>query len=218
VVDSLSRKRAFRSPPCMTLTFGRRIFFLKRINDMSKAKSKLGRRIAPSKWAEAEALYETGDWSIRKLAKHLDCRPETVHRHMVVKNIKKGSDAQRLANEMRQALEKKQREYAALKATRVVQTKNESVTIIDAIRRQVGKELAKSNNEKSDIGLREKAIKTLNAMVDTIKKCNDESYRLLEIKAELTTEELPELHVGEYTAEDLEAIERQQIEEAETYG
>lgn len=181
-------------------------------------------RLTPTQWAEAEALWASGEFTLTQLEEKFGVRRETLSRRFKKKGIEKGRDmAGRLVSE-------------ALKSDAEIRAR-ERLDRIDSRRDQYDKwaytlagltmrEMAEARREERPLATAEANIKALQRASVTLHKCWDVASRALSMdKAEVTDDDLPSLMFGELTdsqvrqlratEEEVEDVSAEALEELE---
>ena len=182
---------------------------------MTEAAAK--RRVTPKEWAKAEAMYESGDYTLEQISEELGVHLITVQRHMTRTGTEKGA---RVSETKRRTAEKMDAEIdsdAEVLRQRIKETKEEHYRLNKVIDGRVRREFVLAEQEGRQPSIN--AVKTLKLMAETLKVTRESRYAILGIDKEGgADDELPTLEVREMWEEEVEAIRNRQDEQAGEMG
>lgn len=159
-------------------------------------------RLSPSDWATVVTLYERGEKNLRELAEQFGVSPQAIQKGLKTRGVEKGSRLDEVANEVDDAARQaRERQVAQANATRDNYAKWTDVlakmTIKQIVEAEQGGNVSRANAN----------VLTLKNGMAVIEKARRESWEILGIEDLLgENAELPDLNVGEYTEEELDAI------------
>lgn len=155
-------------------------------------------RLTPTQWAEAEALWASGEFTLTQLEERFGVRRETLSRRFKKKGIEKGRDmAGRLVSEaLKSDAEIRTRERLDRIENRRDQYDKWALTLAGLTMR----EIAEARREERPLAMAEGNIKALQRASVTLTKCWDVASRALNMdKTETDDDDLPSLMFGELT-------------------
>ncbi len=160
-------------------------------------------RLSASQWAEAEAAWSSGEFSLSQLEGRFGVRRETLSRHFKKKKVIKGTDAvgKLVRESIRSDAEIRAKERSALIEERRGKYDRFAFNIAALLMREVT-EGSKASATGSAIGFaeREANIKALQRASITLSKCFEVSSKSLNMdKVDVEEDELPALMFGELT-------------------
>lgn len=162
-------------------------------------------RLTKKQWVEAEEMYRDGATQ-REIAEKFGVRVETVSVHMTRGKVQAGANKEKIRAEIREALDRKLKEFAAKKADRQIDTKEKLFSITSTLMALYVRELKKNQ----DAGLPLEGIlgtaKAFKESMSSLKLAREELYTVLEIKEEIDDDELPDLGVSTLTEDEEEAM------------
>lgn len=183
-------------------------------SSMTKATT---RRVTPKEWAKAEAMYESGDYTLEQISEELGVHLITVQRHMSKEGIEKGARADEIKRRAAEKMDAAVDEDAEVLRQRIKETKEEHYRLNKVVDGRVRREMVMSEQEGRQPSLN--VIKTLKLMADTLKVTRENRYAILGIDNDHSADdELPTLEVREMWEEEVEAIRNRQDEQAKEMG
>lgn len=177
------------------------------------------RRLTPKEWAKAESLYESGEYSLDKIAAEFGIHAITVHRHMKANGIEKGAKAAAIKDRVSEKMAEEAESEASLVAQRIRETKEEHYRINQAIDKRIVREMVSVESEGRSIATSLGVFKALKTAAETIKLTRENRYTVLGIiDNDTNDDELPTLEVRDMLEEEIEAIRDQQRAQALEMG
>ncbi|MCJ8600999.1 DNA-binding protein [Klebsiella pneumoniae] len=155
-------------------------------------------RLTPTQWAEAEALWASGEFTLTQLEERFGVRRETLSRRFKKKGVEKGRDlAGRLVSEaLKSDAEIRTRERLDKIENRRDQYDKWAFTIAGLTMR----EIAEARREERSLTMVEGNIKALQRASVTLNKCWDVASRALNMdKTDTVDDDMPALMFGELT-------------------
>ena len=161
-----------------------------------------------SEWAEAEALWATGDVTLDDLASIVGVSQTSVSLHMKKAGITKGEKA----DEHRKRVAEKVAETAlgdiSEHSQRIKETKDEHYSMAKGIAILTWNEIKKAKQERTPFGAIAPNLKSLEIAMNVITKAQQARWQVLGLDRPdaVDDNELPELTISELTAEEIAAL------------
>lgn len=159
-------------------------------------------------WAEAEALWESGDVTLDQLAAKFSRNRSTFQRYFTDKGIKRGSSAAEHAKGVKEAVAAAAIDESTVLASRIRETKEEHYKMASGLSRLIWSEVLKAREGGHAMATILNNVKALDVVATALKKTREERWAILGLDKEdfLDEDGLPELVVSELTAEQVEAL------------
>lgn len=181
--------------------------------------TELKRRLTPKEWAKAEAMYESGEFTLDQIAEEFNVHTITVQRRMKSRGIEKGSRADAVKRRMNEKMNKEIDEDAEILKQRIKETKEEHYRLNKAIDGRITREIVMADQDGRHLATSINNVKTLKLIAETLKITRESRYTILGIDVENgANDELPTLEVREMWEEEIEAIRNQQDAQAKEMG
>lgn len=178
-----------------------------------------GTRIKESEWRAIDILWESGEATLRELAKKYNTNLATLTQHFKKYGIKKGARAEDLRQAVRKQQEIQAQTEAAVISERIRQTKEDHYKMATALAKITFGEVIKMRSNGTPYGKGEKDIKTLLLAAEALKKCREERWVTLGLDKDAVDESaLPELTLHTLTAEEVQKIRDNQAEDDDEMG
>lgn len=158
-------------------------------------------RLTRHDWLEAEELYKQG-WTQKQIGAKFKVRPETVSQHMSKLKIKGGEKVDVVRQEMEAALLRKLKEFAEKRANRTIDTKEKFHTLINSLLAFFVREMKEAQDKNTSLDKMSGSARALKEAITGLKMAREELYAILEIKPELSQDEVPDLFVMTMTEAD----------------
>lgn len=176
-------------------------------------------RMTPNLWAQAESLYESGEYTLEGIAEKFDVHVATVQRHMKKNGINRGARAEAIKEKVSQKIAEVVAEEVDIQTRRVQETKEEHYRINQAIDKRVAREIILAEQEGRSIATAFPVFKALKLAAEVVKITRDNRYSILGIDNENgEDDELPSLEVREMLDEEIAAIRDAQSKQASEMG
>ena len=165
-------------------------------------------RLTPKQWAEAEALWESGEVTLDALAKKFSKDKSAFAKHFtkrgIVKGAKKEEHKKRVAEEVTRAAI----DDATVLAARIRETKEEHYKMAAGLAKLTWAEILKAKQDGVPVATALNNLKSLETAMNVLKKAREERWAVLGLdRPDFVDEEgLPELVISELTAEQIEAL------------
>lgn len=165
---------------------------------MTVEKDESKTRLTPAEWAEAEAKWTSGEYTLSKLEEEYGIRRETLSRHFKKRGLEKGADS--VGKMVRESLKSDAELRAKARADKIEERRTRYDDWAFALGRMVMHEVATAKKEDKPLAAIEDDLKSLQRASGTLAKCFDISSKALGMdRAENDDEEIPNLVFGELT-------------------
>ncbi|EEH4987814.1 DNA-binding protein [Salmonella enterica] len=165
---------------------------------MTVEKDESKTRLTPAEWAEAEAKWTSGEYTLSKLEEEYGIRRETLSRHFKKRGLEKGADS--VGKMVRESLKSDAELRAKARADKIEERRTRYDDWAFALGRMVMHEVATAKKESKPLAAIEDDLKSLQRASGTLAKCFDISSKALGMdRAENDDEEIPNLVFGELT-------------------
>ena len=155
-------------------------------------------RLSPAQWAEIEAKWRSGEYTLSMLEEEYGTRSETFSRYFKKKGISKGSDS--VGEMIRESLKSDAEIRARARAQKIESRKEEYDKWAIWLTGLTINQIATAKKEGRPLTLVEDDIKALQRASAIVQKCFDVSSRALGLeKDDVITDEIPNLVFGELT-------------------
>ncbi|RWS80845.1 DNA-binding protein [Klebsiella michiganensis] len=155
-------------------------------------------RLSPAQWAEIEAKWRSGEYTLSMLEEEYGTRSETFSRYFKKKGISKGSDS--VGEMIRESLKSDAEIRARARAQKIESRKEEYDKWAIWLTGLTINQIATAKKEGRPLALVEDDIKALQRASAIVQKCFDVSSRALGLeKDDVITDEIPNLVFGELT-------------------
>lgn len=179
-----------------------------------KSKTK---RLTPKQWAEAEALWASGEVTQPQLAAKFSVSEQAIHIHMKRKGIKRGEKAEEHKKKVAEEVTKAAVDDATITAARIRETKEEHYKMASAIAKMSFNEILEAKRNGSPVAVAMNNLKAFDAAMNVLMKARMERWAVLGLdKADSIDEDgLPELLISELTAEQIQELRDRDFNEFE---
>lgn len=182
-------------------------------------KSKKKRRLTPSQWASAQAMYSSGEYTLEEIANKYDVHAVTVQRRMKKHNIERGAAADAIKQKIEEKIEEAAETEVNITLKEISETKSEHLRILKAIDKRVIREMVTCETEGRAIATSMGNLKALKTMTDILEKTRLGRYKILGIdELEADSDELPILEVREMLDIEIDEIRNRQQQDAQEMG
>lgn len=171
----------------------------------AKPKSK---RLTPKQWAEAEALWESGEVTLTDLVAKFGIHKTSFQKRFAERGIKKGAKKEEHARRVAEEVTKAAIDEATVLAARIRETKEEHYKMAAGLAKLTWAEILAAKQNGSPMAVALNNLKALDAAMAVLKKAREERYAVLGLDREDFVDEdgLPELVISELTADQIEAL------------
>ncbi|MDR9847029.1 hypothetical protein [Herbaspirillum huttiense] len=175
---------------------------------MKNAAATKKRVMTPKQWAEAEALWESGEVRYEDLVAKFGSSVSTFERHFKKKGVVKGAKAAATKKRVEEQLAKAAVDEATVTAVRIKETKEQHYTMAQGLARLAWNEILEARQSKAPYATRLNNLKAIDAAMAVIKKAREERYSVLGLDRPdaVDPDELPELVIAELTEEQIKEL------------
>jgi hypothetical protein len=175
------------------------------------------KRLTPKQWAEAEALWASGEVTLGQLASKFGIAEQSIHRHMRQKGIEKGADAAKHKKKVAEAVTAAAVDDATILAGRIRETKEEHYKMSAAIAKLAWQEILTAKQNGSPVAVAMNNLKALDNAMNVMTKARIERWAVLGLdRADYVDEDgLPELLISELTADQIQELRDRDFNEFE---
>lgn len=167
----------------------------------------------PTRWAEAEGLWETGEFSLDQLSGRFGVRRETLSRHFTKRGVRKGSKS--AAAQVRAAAVDAAIDVNSA-AFRAKETKEDHYRWSKALSHLTMKIITEQVKAGESLGAKLMDLKTVDMAQRILTSACDNRYKVLGLdNNDALGDELPELVFREFTGDEVDLIRNRQVEEEE---
>ncbi len=169
-------------------------------------------RLSPKKWAEAEALWESGEVALGDLVTRFGVDRSTLQKRFSQRGIKKGAKSAEHAKRVSEEVTKAAIDDATVLAARIRETKEEHYKMAAGLAKLTWAEILAVKSSGSPMAVAMNNLKALDNAMNVLKKAREERYAVLGLDRDdhVDEEGLPELVISELTADQIEALRAKQ--------
>lgn len=180
-----------------------------------KATTSSYKRMTPKQWAEADALWASGEVTLAQLRKRFGKSNKSFTDRFEKLGIKKGEGAKAHAEKVKEEVTKASVEDATIMAARIKETKEEHYKMASGLAKLTWAEILRTKQDGVPIGTALTNLKALDSAMTVLKKAREERYAVLGLdRADAVDEnEVPELVISELTAEQITALQERSFSE-----
>lgn len=172
--------------------------------------TKTASRLTPKQWAEAEALWESGEVTLDDLASKFGKSRATMQRHFRQHGIHRGANAEANKAIIKKAVQDTAIDDATILANRIRETKEDHYKMATAIAKLTWSEIMTAKKEEKPLSQIKDNLKSLESAMKILAAARAERYALLGLNADIEDDDegLPELVISELTAEQIEEMRK----------
>lgn len=165
-------------------------------------------RLTPKQWAEAEALWESGEVTLVDLATRFGKHKSAFSAHFSKHKIERGSKKAEHAAAIKEEVKKASIDDATVLAARIKETKEEHYKMASGLAKLSWNEILQAKAAGHAFSTVLNNLKSLDAAMTVLKKAREERWAVLGLDKDDDMDEdgLPELVISELTAEQIEAL------------
>lgn len=168
-------------------------------------------RLTPAEWAEAEAKWTSGEYTLSKLEEEYGIRRETFSRHFKKRGLEKGADS--IGKMVRESLKSDAELRAKARADKIEERRTRYDDWAFAIGRMAMHEVVTAKKEHKPLASIEDDLKCLQRASNTLAKCFEISSKALCMdRAENDEDEIPNLVFGELTPSQVAQLRKEDDE------
>lgn len=164
--------------------------------------------MTPKQWAEAEALWESGEVTLDELATKFGKHKSNFSRYFAKNGIKHGAKAEEHKKRVSEAVTAASVDDSTILAARIRETKEEHYKMAAGLGKLVWAELLKAKTDHQPMSVATNNLKALDIAATALKKVREERWAILGLdRPDFVDEEgLPELTINELTAEQIDEM------------
>lgn len=180
-------------------------------------KKQRNKKLSERDWAQATALWESGEVTLPELAKKFDRHEQSFVQYFRRRGIKKGSKREKIMKKVEAQVEKQALSDAAIIAARIKETKEEHYKMASGLAKLTWAEILKAKQDGVPVGTAINNLKALESAMNVLKKAREERYSVLGLDRPdaLDDNEVPELLISELTADQIEALRQRSFREVD---
>jgi DNA-binding CsgD family transcriptional regulator len=180
----------------------------------TKTEPKKQRRLTPRQWAEAEALWESGEMTQADIGRKFGINEQTVYMHMKRGKIKRGAKAEAHKKKVAEEVSKASIDDATITAARIRETKEEHYKMAAGLAKLAWAEVLKAKQDNAPLAVATNNLKAIDAAMSIMTKARQERWAVLGLdRADFVDEDgLPELLISELTADQIQALRNRDAE------
>lgn len=161
-----------------------------------------------SVWAEAEALWASGDVTLSDLAKKVGVSSTSVSLHMKKRKVTKGEKAKEHSERISKRVADDVLGDATIQSERIKETKEEHYKMSKGIARLVWNEVVQAQTKGGAYGAAQANLKALEIATNVLAKVRQERWAVLGLDKpdSVDVTQLPELVIEELTADQIQTL------------
>lgn len=165
-------------------------------------------RVTPKQWAEAEALWESGEVTLEDLVNKFGKSLSTFKRHFDKMGVVKGSKKEALKKRVAEEVVKAAIDDATITAARIRETKEEHYKMATGLAKLTWGEILKTKQDGAPVAVATNNLKALDLAMSVLKKAREERWAVLGLDRvdAVDGNELPELVISELTADQIQEL------------
>lgn len=177
--------------------------------------------LKPSQIAEMEALWESGEVTLKELAERFNRDQAMISRHMTLNNVTKGSRAEEYARIIRDKIANELAGEPGENAKRIKKMKENYLAYNEMINRLAQNEVAVMREKKLPAQAILPNLRALKELASIFTATRSENWALLgviDFEQRVERDDIPELLISELTGEDIERMRIEQLQMANLTG
>lgn len=181
----------------------------------TKATPKPATRLTPKQWAEAEALWESGEVTLDDLAAKFSKHKSNFSRHFDKNGIKRGAKAEEHKKKIAEAVTAAGIDEASVTAARIKETKEEHYKMSMGLAKLVWQEVLTAKTAGNPLATATANLKALDIAATALAKLRNERWEILGLNREdyVDGDVLPELVISELTADEIQKLQDRDVED-----
>lgn len=162
-----------------------------------------------SVWAEAEALWASGDVTLVELAKKVGVSQTSVSLHMKKRGVTKGEKAKEHSERISKRIAEDVLGESTIVSSRIKETKEEHYKMAKGLARLVWNEVVAAQTKGGAYGAIQANLKSLEIASNTLAKLRQERWAVLGLDKPdaVDATQLPELVIEELTADQVQELQ-----------
>jgi hypothetical protein len=177
--------------------------------------------LKPSQWAEAEALWESGEVTLKDLAERFGRDTTVISRHMTLNNVQHGARAEEYSRLIREKIAAELAGDPGENAKRIKAMKEDALKFMDATEKLAWNELVEVKRKGLPMQTIFPNLRAIRELVTIFTSTRTEKWQLMnviEFESRVEKEDIPELLISELTSDDIERMRIDQLQTASITG
>jgi len=172
-------------------------------------------RLTPKQWAEAEALWESGEVTLDDLATKFSKHKSNFSRHFDKKGIKRGAKAEVHKKRVADAVTAAGVDDATVTASRIRETKEEHYKMASGLSKLIWAEILGAKSKEQPLSVATANLKALDIAATGLAKLRNERWAILGLDRSdyIDGDVIPELVISELTAAQIQELQAKDIED-----
>ena len=169
--------------------------------------------LKPSQRKEMEALWESGEVTLKELAQRFNRDEAAISRYMKENGVVKGSKAEEYAQLIKEKIAEELLGDAGENAKRIKKMKEDYINYNEALNRLASNEIASARNKGLPLQSILPNIRTLNELAKLFATTRTENWALMnviEFEQRIEKDDVPELRISELTSQEIEQMHLEQ--------
>ena len=177
--------------------------------------------LKPSQLAEMEALWESGEMTLKELSERFGRDTSAISRHMTLNNVIQGSRAEEYGRMIREKIATELAGDAGENARKIKKMKDEYIGYNEALNKLVGNELQTARSKGLPLQSVYPNLKAIKEAASIFAMTRTENWALLNVidfEHKHVDADIPELLISELTGADIEKMRIEQLQSANLTG
>lgn len=174
----------------------------------AEEEGKKTKRLTPKQWAEAEALWASGEVTRAALAAKFGVSEIAIQKHMAKAGVKHGNKAEEHKKKVAEAVTSAAVDDATILAARIRETKEEHYKMASGIAKLAWSEILTAKQNGSPVAVATNNLKALDNAMNVLTKARMERWAVLGLdRGDVIDEDgLPQLLISELTADQIQEL------------
>ena len=167
-------------------------------------------RMTPKMWKQAEALWETGEFTLKQLADRFGKTESAFTKHFAKKGVKRAFRAEEVKSRVTEEVVKSSAAEVSVIVERIRETKEEHYKMSAALAKLTWAEILQAKKKEAPVATALGNLKALDTAMNVLKKAREERYAVLGLNAEQDDGDddlLPKLIISELTPEQIAELQ-----------
>ncbi|NQZ53229.1 MAG: hypothetical protein HRT93_03135 [Piscirickettsiaceae bacterium] len=176
--------------------------------ESKKPKKRPAKRITPAQWAEAKALWESGEFTLSQIAEKIGSSREHLSRKFKADGILKGAKSESIVSGAEESIKDEVAKNAKILPMRVHESKERAFKTQENISKMMMMMAQKAIKDTGGVAAAEPDMKVLNLMAQIAGRTMDQAWKALGIDQEgfVDLDDLPELPIVLLTEKEMDDI------------
>lgn len=182
-----------------------------------RQKNQYKRPLRPAQLAEMEALWESGEVSLRELAERFDLTQTSVSRYMSLNEVTKGERAEEHKRMVRERIAEELAGDAGERAKLIKKKKDEYLTLLDIPSKLANNEVQTCRSKGLPLQSIYGNLKSIKELLNIYAGSRNEIWKILDVdefESKHVEDDIPELLISQLTATDIEKMRQEQLQSA----